>query len=294
MPKYKLQSHLIFHRSEQGGIFFLSLLIVVLLIAYFTIHKPTEGVFDMSSAEIVKRQQIIDSLRALALEARKPKLYPFNPNFITTYKAYTLGMPTEAYEKLKNFRSQDKWMNSVHDVKSVTGVSDAWLDSIAPFFKFPEWITNPKPTKKYVSKRYEVSKTIDQKIDLNKATVADLQQVFGVGPALSKRIVAYRKKLGGFSDDVQLYEVYGLSESVVAKIKQFFTVKTPKPIEKLNINTVSVSDLATMPGVSFEFAKDIWEFVRVREGIQSLSELEKIEGMTASRLRRIQLYLFVE
>lgn len=294
MTKFNLKSHLTFNRSEQGGIFFLTLLIVVLLSIYLFVDFSSESVFDVTSSEIVQKQHYLDSLRCVEQEARKPKIYPFNPNFITDYKAYTLKMPPESFDKLKAFREKDLWIHSVTDFKRVTGVSDVWLDSISPYFKFPEWITNPKPnyTSKY--KNFRSKNTLSEKTDLNTATEEELQEVSGIGPALSKRVISYRDKLGGFTEDVQLYDVYGLSSTVVARVKERFTVKTPRPITPINVNTATASDLATIPGVSFELGKDIWEFVRLREGLTTLSELEKIDGMTANKLQRIQLYLSVE
>ncbi len=296
MSKIKFISHLAFAKSEQGGILFFIVLILALLSVYHFVDFSTEETLDISSAEILKKQEHIDSLRLAEIEARKPKLYPFNPNFITDYKAYSLGMPTEAFDKLQKFRKEDKWVNSIADFKRVTGVSDAWLDSISPYFKFPEWVTNPKPkfSKKSNFIDFNKEKLFLQKIDLNTATAEELQQVSGIGTALSERIINYRTTLGGFTEDVQLYEVYGLSPQVIARTKNLFTVKTPKPIEKLNINTASASDLSTIPGISFDLGKSIWEFVKLRERIESLSELEKIDGITANKIQRFQLYLFVE
>ena len=129
---------------------------------------------------------------------------------------------------------------------------------------------------------------------MNTATAVQLQEVPGIGKVLSERIVKYRDKLGGFTDDVQLFEVYGLAPEVVQRASHRFTVKSPKEILKININTATASDLAILPGMSFELAKEIWEFVRLREGITDLSELEKIESISANKLRRIQLYLSVQ
>jgi DNA uptake protein ComE-like DNA-binding protein len=283
-----------FPKSEQGGILLLLLLISALLCVYFFVDVTTETKLDTNSPEMVKLQREIDSLRLAELEARRPKIYPFNPNFITDYKAYTLGMNTSEYNRLQAFRKQDKWINSAADFKKITQVSDQWMDSIAPFFTFPEWITNPKPSKKSKFVDFNTEKSYAQKIDLNIATAEQLQEVSGIGEALSARIIKYREKLQGFSHEIQLHEVYGLSPEVVYKTVKLFAVKTPKPLKKLNVNTASASDLSTIPGVSFELAKEIWEFIRLREGIEELSELEKIESITPSKLSRIQLYLSVE
>ncbi len=121
-----------------------------------------------------------------------------------------------------------------------------------------------------------------------------MQQVSGIGEALSKRIISEREKLGGFSNDIQLYGIYGLNPEVAQRTLNLFTVKSPKSISKININKASASDISTIPGVSFELAKKIWEYRRLHEKVNNLQELDKIEGMTERKLQLIQLYLSVE
>lgn len=287
-----IKSHFRFSRSEQSGILLLASIIVALIYFNYFFDYSSESSFEIDAPELLLLQQEIDSLRKVELDKRTPKLYPFNPNFITDYKAYTLGMTTEEYDKLKAFRDNDKWINSVSDFKKVTGVSQQWLDSISPYFKFPEWVTNPKKRIKTNSFNSELS--FSEKIDLNKATAEQLKEISGIGEALSKRIIDYRTKLGGFTDDVQLYFVYGLDANVVRRALNRFSVKTPKEISKMNINTASASDIATLPGISFSLAKDIWEFVHLRNGIEDLDELTKIEGITVQKIQLIKLYLLAE
>ena len=292
-----IKSHFTFSKQQRSGILFLLFLIISLLCIYWFVDFSEEDTFDTSSAEIVSMQKELDSLRFAEIENRKPKKYPFNPNFITDFKGYTLGMTNEEIDRLLQYRKEDKWINSAADFKKVTGVSDSLLAELSPHFKFPDWVTNPKPKSNlndYKSEKGFDEKSFAQKIDLNKATEEELQQVSGIGEALSKRIISYREKLGGFSNDIQLYDIYGLSLDVAQTTLNLFTVKSPKAISKFNINKASASDISTIPGVSFELAKKIWEYRQLREKVNSLQELEKIEGMTQRKLQLIQLYLSVE
>ena len=288
------KSHFVFNRSQRNGILLLILLIVALFGIYQFVDFTEENVLNTNSPEIIEIQKEIDSLRLVEIASRKPKKYPFNPNFITDFKGYTLGMTPEEIDRLKQFRDKDQWINSVKDFQKVTQVSDSLLAEISPYFKFPDWVTNPKPKKKYFNNKGFKEKSFQQKIDLNIATQEQLQKVSGIGEALSKRILTYREKLGGFSDDSQLYNVYGLNLEVVKRTLNEFTVKTPKEIVKMNLNTISASDIATIPGISFELAKKIWEFRTLRGEINDFSELEKIDGMTQRKLKGIQLYLTLD
>ncbi len=293
----EMKSHFTFNRQQRSGILFLLVLIISLLWVYWSVDFSEEEVLDTSSAEIVAIQNELDSLRSLEIENRKPKTNPFNPNYITDYRGYVLGMTSEEIDRLFQYRKEGNWINSAADFQTVTGVSDSLLAALSPFFKFPDWVNDPKPQSSFEKRRSDrgfVEKPYAQKIDLNKATEEELQQVSGIGEALSKRIIALREKLDGFSDDEQLYTVYGLDSSVVERTLNLFTVKSPKEIIKINVNTASASDISTIPGISFEFAKQIWEFRRLRQKVNSIRELEKIEGMTPGKLRLIQLYLSVD
>ncbi len=287
------KSYFVFNQQQRNGILFLILLIAGLLGVYYFMDFSEEDILDTTSPEIIAIKKEIDSLRNVEIASRKPKKYPFNPNFITDFKGYTLGMSPEEIDRLMKYRTDNKWINSAKDFKRVTQVSDSLLKEISPFFKFPDWVTNPKPKKKNKYKGF-IDKPFAQKTDLNKATEEELQIVSGIGVALSKRIITYREKLGGFSADSQLYNVYGLDDQVTQRTLNEFTVKTPKEIHKMNLNRVSASDIATIPGISFELAKKIWEYRVLRERVEDFSELEKIEGMTQRKLVGIQLYLTLE
>ena len=289
----KIKSHFVFNKSQRNGILLLLFFISGYLVINYYVDFSKENLLDINSKEVIAIQKELDSLRTIEVESKKPKVFPFNPNFLTDFKGYTLGMSTEEIDRLLAFRKENKWINSVEDFKKVTKVSDSLLNKISPYFKFPDWVTNPKLKNKYVKKRFK-EKKFTQKIDLNLATQGQLEGVNGIGKAFSKRIIDYRNKLGGFTNDIQLYQVYGLDFQVANSILKEFTVKTPKEIIKMNLNSISASDIATIPSISFDLAKRIWEFRILNEGIKSFSELENIEGLTKRKLQGIQLYLKLE
>ncbi len=285
-------SHFVFNSQQRNGILLLILLIVGLLCVYRFVDFTEENTLDTSSEEIFTIIKELDSLRGVEIVSKKPKKYPFNPNFITDFKGYTLGMSSIEIDRLKKYRSDDKWINSSQEFQKVTKVSDSLLKVISPYFKFPEWVTKPK-TKNNNYKVFK-EKSFNEKTDLNIATEVQLQNINGIGKTLSGRILRYREKLGGFSADRQLYNVYGMDDYVVLRTLNEFTVKTPKEIIKMNLNTISASDISTIPGISFELAKKIWEYRVLRESVKDFSELEKIEGMSQRKLEGIQLYLAID
>lgn len=61
-------------------------------------------------------------------------------------------------------------------------------------------------------------------IDLNTATLAQLDELPGVGPVLAQRIIDYRTSHGGFSSVDELSEVDGVGETRFGRLKDLVTV----------------------------------------------------------------------
>lgn len=295
----KFKSHFLFTKNQRNGIFLLLALIILFQCAYFFIDFSTEDI-QVNSNELQKFQEEIDSLKLVEIENNKPIIYPFNPNYITDYKGYSLGMSNEEIDRLLAFRKKDQWINSAQQFQDVTQVSDSLLAVISPYFKFPDWVTNPKSKSnsnwvdysKTNTARNFPAKTYDQKIDLNTATAIQLQKVNGVGEKLSDNIIKLRNKfVGGFIADVQLQDVYGLTPEVIERITNDFTVKTPRQVQKIALNTATKEQLVTVQHIDYEIAHYIIEQRTLRDGFKSLDELTKVKNFPVQKIEIIKLYL---
>lgn len=66
--------------------------------------------------------------------------------------------------------------------------------------------------------------TADGRIDLNRATATELEELPGVGPVLAGRIVAYRDEHGPFTEVGQLREVSGIGERTFQSLAELVAV----------------------------------------------------------------------
>ena len=66
---------------------------------------------------------------------------------------------------------------------------------------------------------------LQQRIDLNSATVEQLISLPGVGQSKAKAIIKYREEVGPFLEVAQLTQVKGIGEKMLSKIENHVRVK---------------------------------------------------------------------
>ena len=66
-------------------------------------------------------------------------------------------------------------------------------------------------------------------IDLNAASVKELQQLPGVGPVTAQRIIEMREKSGRFRRVEDLLAIRGISQKKLDALKPYVTVFAPSP-----------------------------------------------------------------
>ena len=295
-----MKSHFKFNKQERSGIFFLLLIIILLQVGYFIMRSSTSDKSASSFSSDIAAQAKIDAMKERALINDTVRIYPFNPNFISDYKGYTLGMSIAEIDRLHAFRSENEYVNSTADFKKVTQIPDSLLNVISPYFKFPEWTKkNKEPVANGTQFRKErnissSSETVGQQYqikDINAATVAELRFINGIGEVLSERIVKFRNRLGGFLTEEQLYDVYGLEPVVAKRVLTKYKVINKPVIERVNVNTASINEISSLVYIKYDVAREIVSYREVYGPFTSLKELEHIEGFPAEKINRIALYL---
>lgn len=68
-------------------------------------------------------------------------------------------------------------------------------------------------------------KSFDGKVNLNHATLAELDTLPGIGPALAQRIIDYRQEKGGFRRIEDIKNVSGIGDKLFVQIKDLITVE---------------------------------------------------------------------
>jgi DNA uptake protein ComE-like DNA-binding protein len=291
------KSHFWYTKNQRNGILLLLIIIIFLQLILHFKNFDSQQLVDLSQPKITSYNKQLDSLKKKSSKKKKFKIYPFNPNFISDYKGYQLGLNVDEIDRLLAYREQRLYVNSAKEFQTITKISDSLLQKISPFFKFPEWV-QMKNNNKNNQQRYIPNSRINvleiTTVDINKATLKDFTFIEGVDEYLSERIIKYRSKLQGFSFKEQLFEVWGLDKLIANKILSTFSIKNKPIIKKVNINTASFKEVLSNPYIDYQLCVKIFDYRDEVAELQSISEIKNIEGFPIKKYNRIVLYLLAE
>lgn len=287
-PVYKFFNY---HKEQRKALLLLLTVIFCMQGVVFFVDFNTENVDSHEKQQWLSLQVGIDSLKRIK-EETVYKRYPFNPNFISDYKGYTLGMSVKEIDRLHAYREKNKYVNSAEEFQALTKVSDSLLSTMVSYFKFPEWVKNKKSKTPYInySDRERIKTTL-VKQDINAATAEQLIKVYGVGEAYSKRILNYRSKVGAFVSMDQIGEVWGLSDDAVQGVRERFEIGERIVVNKLDINNASIKEISKFPYFNYKLSRSIVIYRSMNGEFKNIEDLLDIKGFPVDKAKIIALYL---
>lgn len=137
-----------------------------------------------------------------------------------------------------------------------------------------------------------------ERIDVDRATPAELQRLPGVGPALAKRIVADRETRGAFGGTAGLDRVPGIGPAMLAKLLPHlsFGGRTADAggvvaAAGFDPNRAGVAEWDALPGIGPTRAKAIVAFRDSNGPFRRLDDLRRVPGLPASVISRLAAQL---
>lgn len=126
-------------------------------------------------------------------------------------------------------------------------------------------------------------------IDVNTADTSILKKIPGIGSVISRNIVNYRNRLGGFYNTAQLLEV----QYVDSTLLKWFEVKSDV-FRKIRINKAGIDELRSHPYMDFYKAKAIIDFRRKRGSIDGMSQISMFGEFTEEDIDKLSHYFSFE
>ena len=128
----------IFTLTKPRSYAILLLAAILLLYSFLLEILSYETTAPLAVGEMDRYQVFIGSMIG-AQKKRNNIIYPFNPNYLTDYRAYVLGIDENTIDRLFAFRKSGKFINSAVEFKRITQMEDSLFEAIKPFFKFPNF-----------------------------------------------------------------------------------------------------------------------------------------------------------
>lgn len=208
--------------------------------------------------------------------------FPFDPNNIPREGLQKMNMRENLINAIINYRNKGGKFYTKKDFQKIYTLSDEEYLILEPYitFKRDSIQVNTGPIKLYDSLLVEI----------NTADSLDLQQLNGIGPSFSKRIIKYRNLLGGYYNKKQLMEVYGMDKSRYDGIVNQIAIND-SIIEKINVNQASIKELIKHPYIEFYLAKSIISYRNENGPYDNLEEMKKVKLIYEELYQKIVPYL---
>ncbi|MCB9426727.1 MAG: helix-hairpin-helix domain-containing protein [Flavobacteriales bacterium] len=274
----------VFTKPQRYAVVFLVAIIIVFqALLYFDCFKSLPLPVSEDEKGWEAHQITLDSIQKSQDSIRQtPK--PFNPNYLSDYKGYILGLSPEEIDRLNTFREKGNFLSSANEFQDITQISDSLLEVIKPYFKFPEFVN------KTITKRQ--TQSIIKRINLNTATKEELMTISGIGEVRSQRILEVRSKLGGFYDTDQLTLVYGMPKELINSLKEYLVInKKEVTPNRININQSSLKELMAFPYFDYQLSKEIITYRTMHGNDIAIEDLYEIKGFPNGMVDIIALYL---
>jgi len=221
-------------------------------------------------------------------------LFSFDPNTATFDDFVALGLSKKIAHTLINYREKGGTFYQKEDLQKIYNLETTDFNRLEPYINIapqPKAVQEPEP-KLVVEKSYEEKRTLVN-ININTATPEEWQQLYGIGPTYAKRIVKFKKVLGGFHSIEQIAETYGMPDSVFQAIRPQLQLGAPT-IHKININTASADDLEGHPYLHWKKVKVILAYRKQHGLFESVNDLSNVKAISPELFQKIKPYLTVE
>lgn len=224
-------------------------------------------------------------------DKKQPKtysLFPFDPNTATEEELLRLGLPKGVVTVMLRFREKGGKYRRKEDLKKIYILGEEDYLRIEPYISIAGQQEGTIPVVSLdIPKAYDYQK--NTVIDINKATAEEWQQLQGVGPAFSAKIVRFREALGGFTSIEQVAETRGLPDSTFQKIR--LQLRHSPVFRLIDINSATAETLSRHPYMDRRTAEAIVSYRQKHGTFSSTEDLRKVYALPEGWIEKMRPYL---
>jgi len=228
-------------------------------------------------------------------EPLKAEVFYFDPNTASSADWKRLGVRDKTIHTIQNYLSKGGKFYRPEDIGKIWGLSPTVAQRLIQYVSIKN---TAKEYHSFENKNYPKTsssyspKTI-HRIDVNLADTSAYISLPGIGSKLSKRIIAFRDKLGGFYSVDQVGETYLLPDSIFQKIKSSLVISN-NHVKQININSASVNEMKTHPYLRYNLANAIFQYRQQHGNFNSIEDIKKIMLVSEEIFNKAAPYLSIQ
>lgn len=261
-----------------------------------------------------------------AVDASQPESFPFDPNEADSTQLLRLGLAPFQVRSIYRYRAKGGRFSTKDDFRRIYRLTNEQWEHLAPLIRIarkyqlvdlspepsrtvsasqPRGDRNTASGKPVISSsatsdseftsvsshklhsKYPVKLVGDEVLDVNLADSAQLCRVPGIGPYFSRKIVQYRKRLGGYVSTAQLLEIEDFPADAVA----WLVVADSLSVQKLSLNHLTTRKLMKHPYMGYYRASDIENHKRIYGRVPDLDALRQMPHFSEEDIKRLEPYL---
>jgi competence protein ComEA len=299
-----------FTRGERKGILIVLILLGGLITyrycAPFMQDKSTDHLLPMKdkiaawSSQLEKDSSEFDSFtyhssEDKAIVAGKP--FPFNPNSTSEDAWKQLGLNRGQIKSIYNFLQKGGIFKVKKDFAKMFVISAEEYERLSPFIMLPDEATNSaSPSYSFQQNEYFPKQNLKDAsviLEINSADSFDFRKLKGIGPYLSRKIINYREKLGGFFSVEQLKEVYHMDPLRIDSLR-FQMLTDTSLIQRIHINSVEAAKLMGHPYLNKQQARALIAYRDQHGPFKTVSDIRKSVLIDEKTYQKIAPYLTVD
>src|SRR5690606_24362786 len=209
-----------------------------------------------------------------------------------------LGVSESLANRIAAYRRKGGVFRFKSDLQRIYGLDSALYNRLYEYIALPVGpVREPRranfPERRPGPSRGKQETREKTSFDINTADTLQLKSVYGIGPALSARIVRFRDALGGFVHTGQLFEVYGLDSATALRLMDVCFVKADFAPQKIDINTANEVRLSAHPYVSYRLARLLVSYRFQHGDFLAPADIKNISVVDSAEVDRLLPYLTV-
>lgn len=290
--KNVIRQYFSFSKQERNGLYFLSILLLILVVSNFLIERI---VFVKSDTD---HNKLIEAIRNWELSKQElineERLFAFDPNTISAESLDTLKLPWSVKQNLLRYRQSGGIIETPEEIKKIYGMNDSIYLSVRDYIRIK------RDVKKIDDIEIEIEEFLPEYslFDPNNSTEEEMKNL-GFDNFQIQNLISYRNSGGNFKEPEDLLKIYGIDSQFYNTIFQWINIDSfyfslSENKIAIELNTADSVDLLKLNGIGPVFASRIIKYRNLLGGFYKKEQLLEVYNLSEEVYNKIIPEIFID